>query len=127
MSAGRYTGPRSVHSAAAPNAGSSIWPAVLPYVRGLQPPPQDKRKLKRECTRLAWAIHCLQNLRAKSVLIVERQTAKLHQLRREHDEYAMALQDMDPAAFDDVEAQRREWDDPIKALQWAQRGDVDDV
>lgn len=123
----RHSGPRSVHSDTSPNVRTSQWPAAMPYARGLQPPPQDKKKLKRECTRLAWAIHCLQNSRAKLVLLLDRKTTQLHRLRREHDEFANALQDMDPQAFDDVEAQRREWDDPIRALQWAQKADVDDV
>ena len=123
----RHSGPRSGHSYTTANARSLSWPAVMPYARGLQPPPQDKKKLKRECTRLAWAIHCLQNSRAKLVLLLDRKTTQLHRLRREHDDLANALQDMDTQAFDDVEAQRREWDDPIRALQWAQKTDIDDV
>lgn len=98
----------------------------MPHKPAMQPPPQDKRKLAKECTRLAFAIHCLQNTRAKSVLILERQTAKLIQLRRQHDEYANALQDMDPALFAIVEQRKREWDNPIAALQWAERGSIDD-
>jgi hypothetical protein len=110
-----------------PNTRTSPWPAVLPHVRGMQPPPADKRKLAKECTRLAWSIHCLQNVRARSVLILERQTSKLIQLRRQHDEYACALQDADPVLFAEVEQQRREWDDPIAALKWAEKGSTDDA
>lgn len=101
--------------------------AAMPHKPGMQPPPADLKQLAKECTRLAWSIHCLQNTRAQSVLILERQTTKLIQLRRQHDAYACALQDADPAAFARVEQQRREWDDPIRALQWAERGSIDDV
>jgi hypothetical protein len=111
----------------ASNRGSVGWPAVMPHKPAMQPPPQDKRQLAKECTRLAWSIHCLQNTRAKSVLILERQTAKLIELRRQHDAYACALQDMDPEMFANIEAQKREWDDPIRALQWAEKGSTDDV
>jgi hypothetical protein len=103
------------------NAGSLGWPSVMPYGRGMQPPPQNPRKLKHECTRLAWALHILQNERSKLVTLCERKTAQVIALRRQHDAYACALQDADPVLYAEVEAQKREWDDPIKALQWASR------
>lgn len=99
----------------------------MPYSRGLQPPPNDPRKLKKECTRIAWALHCLQEQRAKLVVLCERKTAQMIALRRQHDAYSCALQDMDPVLFAEVEQRKRDWDDPGKALAWAQRGDIDDV
>jgi len=110
-----------------PNTRSVGWPAVMPYGRGLQPPPQDKRKLRRELCRLNWALHCLLNSRAKLVILVDRKDRQVIQLRRERDAYAVALEAIDPELFELCEQERRAYDDPIRALEWAQRtgGDED--
>jgi hypothetical protein len=100
----------------------------VPYRRGLQPPPSDKAKLRKELTRLNYAIRVLHGRRATLVVLLDRQDQQLVLLRRQRDAYANALQDLDPEAYASAEAQRREWDDPKKALAWASReGGTDDV
>lgn len=93
--------------------------AVLPYRRGMHPPPQDAKKVYRELIRLSWQLHCLGNERAKLVCVVARYEQKINGLRREHDSYANALQDLDPELFERAEERRRDYDNPRKAIEWA--------
>lgn len=112
------------HSA---NAGSWTRPAVMPHARGMQPPPQDAKQLYRHLTALSWAIHCLHGSRAKVALVADRYDQRLARMRREHDAYSSALEALDPALFARAEARRRDYDDPIAAFAWAQKGSTDDV
>jgi hypothetical protein len=110
------------------NAGSLGWPPVMPHKPGMQPLPQDPRKLRRELCRLNWSLHCILGVRAKLVLLVDRKDKQIAQIRRERDAYADALEAIDPALFELCEQERRDYDNPIKALEWAQRtGGDDDV
>lgn len=95
----------------------------------MQPPPQDPRRLRRELCRLNWSIHCLLGSRATVVLLLDRKDRQLAQLRRERDAYADALQDAAPDLYALCEQERRDYDDPIRALQWAQKREIggDDV
>ncbi len=105
----------------------STWPAVHAHARGMHPPPQDAQKLYRECTRLAWAIHCHLASRAKLAVLLDRSDVKLHAWRRQHDEYSAALEALSPELHARAEERRRDYDDPLKALKWAQRGHDDEV
>lgn len=103
-------------------------PAVLPFAPGMQPPPQDAKRLRRELTRINWALHCLHGVRSKLVVLLDRKDLQVNELRRQRDAYACALQDMDPEAYASAELERLDWDDPIRALRWSQRqGGTDDV
>ncbi len=124
MSRGRHFG----RLASDPNARSSHWPAVMPYTRGLQPPPQDPKKLYRECNRLAWALRCKATPRAKLAVILDRYDAQIVAMRRQHDVYLSALEALDPELHRRALEHLREMDDPLKALRWEQRmGGTDDV
>lgn len=118
-----FSQPRHSHS----SRNTRYFPVthVLQFPRGLQPPPQDKRKLRKELTRLNYAIRILHGRRADAVVLLDRYDRRLTLLRRERDAYANALQDMDPEAYASAEEERREWDDPKKALSWSQRGGGD--
>jgi hypothetical protein len=98
---------------------------VLPFHRGSQPPPNDKRKLRKELYRLNWALHCLHGVRSKLVLLLDRKDAQLIALRRERDAYANALQDLDPEAYEAAEQDRRDMDNPRRAIEWELRGSFD--
>lgn len=95
--------------------------AVMPFDRGKQPKPNNVNALVRECNRLAWAIHCLQNDRAKQSWVLDNMDRKLNRMRREWLEYAAAIEAMSPERFAEVEQWKRQHDDPIAALQHAQK------
>lgn len=123
---GRYTVSPFGRSAAEPNTRTSTVRTAMPFSRGMQPPPNDPRRLRKEVFRLDWAIHCLLGSRATVVILLDRKDRQLIQLRRERDAYAMALQDMAPELFALCEEERRQFDDPIKALKWASRTEFGD-
>jgi hypothetical protein len=93
----------------------------------MHPPPQDAQNLYRECTRLAWALHCLLGARAKLVIVVDRYDQRVATMRRQHDEYSAALEALSPELHARAEERRRDYDDPIRALKWAQGGHDDEV
>ena len=105
---------------APPNTRYSHWSPVLGHKRGLQPPPQDVRKLYKECTRLAWAIRCALGPRQKLAIVLDRYDTKLAALRRQHDLCTAALEALDPELFARAEQHRRDLDDPLKVLAFEQ-------
>lgn len=109
-----------------PNGRSFRWPAVMPHTPGMQPPPNDPRKLRRELCRLNWALHCILGSRAQLVILLDHKDRQVAQMRRERDAYANALEALDADLFALCEQERRDYDDPIKALKWAQRRDGGD-
>jgi hypothetical protein len=104
------------------NRGSLGWPAIMPYARGMQPIPQDARKLKKLLTKLNWDLRLVVASRADLVVLTDRRDKQIARLRRERDAYADALQSMDPELYEQAEQQRRDWDNPKLLLEWAQRG-----
>jgi len=94
----------------------------------MNPPPQDAKKLYRECNRLAWAIRCKLTPRSKLAVVLDRYDQQLAALRRQHDIYSIALEAIDPVLFARAEAHMRDMDDPRKAIEWELRaGGTDDV
>lgn len=99
-----------------------------PYRRGMQPLPTDKWKLRKELTRLNFALHCLHGVRSKLAVLLDRKDAQLVQTRRQRDAVANALQDLDPELYAVAEQERRDMDNPRKAIEWSMRtGETDDV
>lgn len=113
------------HSAIEGVAHCVTRPAVMPHKRGMQPPPQDANALAKTLYRLRWELKLLHNKRAPLVVLLDRYDSALVRLRRQYDEYAAALEALDPQMFAQLEDDRREFDDPKRALEWAQRGAFD--
>lgn len=103
------------------NAGSVKWPAVMPHKPAMQPESQDPLQLWKACIRLAWLLRHAVHKRANAVLLADRCDKQVNALRRELDMYLAALEAVDPERFASVEQSRREWDDPIKALAFAEK------
>jgi hypothetical protein len=112
-----------------PNDRTSTWPTVMPYARGMQPPPNEPWKLRREWNRLHQAICVLLNRRADLAVLLDRKDRKLADLRRQREEIGFVLQDLSPEMWERCEedlAHHR--NDPIAALKWAlQRVEDSDV
>lgn len=107
---------------------SSRWPAVHPYKRGLQPPPNDPKRLYKECNRIAWALRCKAKPRAQLALVLDRYDTQIVALRRQHDEYLAALEALDADLHRRALGHLRELDNPRMAIEWERRsGGIDDV
>lgn len=121
------TGRKNLHWTDRPANVLSASPARPSYSRGMHPKPQDARSLYRNLTRIAWALHCLQERRARNVIVLDRQDRQVIELRREFDECANALETVDPDLYDRAMERKRDLDNPKKALEWSIKGGPEEV
>lgn len=121
------TGPKHRHWSDRSDSVLSASPARPSYSRGMHPKPQDARSLYRNLTRIAWELHVVANRRAPLVIMVDRFDARIIELRRQHDEYALALEAADHDLYARAMERKRDLDNPQKALEWSLKGGPEEV
>lgn len=67
------------------------------------------------------------NRRAQLVILLDRYDQRVVAMRRQFDEYAAALEALDPERYAALVEDRKQQDNPIAALEWAQKGSKGDV